>query len=288
MASRSHELVEIDRCLVLAPALSAAPSAARALAGLLINQAPAFDLQFTQTLGGLDCDLRGLPPKVDFSLAALADVARRFNLCRVSLHGHPLLTLNEPAIDCAGTRIILPPGVFLQATLEGEQALSEFVLENMGRSRRAADLFCGIGTFALRLAALMPVLAADADKPAIAALSDACRRKQGLKPVTAVVRNLVHNPLTPVELEDFDLLLFDPPRRGAEAQARQLAASRVTTIVAMSCDPLTFARDAAILVAGGYELRDVLPVDQFQWSAHVEISALFVRGSKPCRLGLKP
>jgi 23S rRNA (uracil1939-C5)-methyltransferase len=287
MASRSHQLVEIDHCLVLAPELHPALSAARAFARLLITDAPAFDLQFTNTRGGLDCDLRGLPRNLELPLAALADVSRRFDLSRVSVHGRPVLTLSEPAVDCAGTKIVLPPGAFLQATLEGEQALAQFVLEHLGKSRRAADLFCGVGTFALRLARTVPVLAVDADKPAIRALSDACRMAQGLKPVTAVVRNLFREPLTSDELQDVDLLVFDPPRQGAEAQVRQLAASRLKTIIAISCDPLTFARDAAILVAGGYELKDVLPVDQFQWSAHVEIAALFVRGSKPRRMGLK-
>jgi 23S rRNA (uracil1939-C5)-methyltransferase len=287
MALRSHQLVEIDHCLVLAPELHGALSAARAFAPLLITDAPAFDLQFTHTPNGLDCDLRGLPRNLELPLAALADVSRRFNLCRVSIHGRPALTLSEPAIDCAGTRIVLPPGVFLQATLAGEQALAEFVLEHFGKPRRAVDLFCGVGTFALRLARTVPVLAVDTDKPAIRALDDAYRMAQGLKPITAVCRNLFRAPLTPDELQDVDFLVFDPPRRGAEAQARQLAASRLKTIIAISCDPLTFARDAAILVAGGYELKDVLPVDQFQWSAHVEIAALFVRGSKPRRLGLK-
>ena len=156
-------------------------------------------------------------------------------------------------------------------------------MDRLGASRRAADLFCGIGTFTFPLARRLPVLAVDSDAHALEALTLAYRSGTGLKPIAAKKRNLFRDPVTASELDGIDLVLFDPPRQGAEAQARQIAASRCSRVIAVSCNPDTFTRDASILVAGGYTLMEVLPVDQFKWSAHLEIAALFARGSKPRR-----
>ena len=121
------------------------------------------------------------------------------------------------------------------------------------------------------------VTAFDSDRPAIAALQKAVRHTQGLRPVTAMVRDLFRDPLAPIELEPHDAIVFDPPRAGAEAQAREIARSTVKTVVAVSCEPRSFARDAAILLAGGYHLLEVTPVDQFAWSPHVELVGVFRR-----------
>jgi 23S rRNA (uracil1939-C5)-methyltransferase len=134
-----------------------------------------------------------------------------------------------------------------------------------------------VGPFALRLAETTRVSAFDSDKAAIAALQKAVRTTQGLKPITAAYRDLFREPLTAIELREFDGLVFDPPRAGAEAQAMEIAASGVRSVVAVSCDPTTFARDARILVDGGYRLITVTPVDQFAWSTHVEIVGVFRR-----------
>jgi 23S rRNA (uracil1939-C5)-methyltransferase len=185
-----------------------------------------------------------------------------------------------PFVKFAGIDVTPPPSAFLQATAASEQALKDFVLARLGASRRAADLFCGIGTFTFPLARRLPVLAVDSDARALEALTLAYRNGTGLKPIEAQMRNLLREPLTASELDGIDLVLFDPPRQGAEAQAKQIAASRCRRVIAVSCDPVTFTRDASILVAGGYALVEVLPVDQFKWSAHLEIAALFARGSK--------
>jgi 23S rRNA (uracil1939-C5)-methyltransferase len=280
MAARTHELVDIDACLVIAPELRMSLPAGRALANLLIHSAPSFDLQFTAALSGIDCDIRGLPRAQELPLAACVGISRQYGLCRISVHGQPAVSHAEPFIDCGGVTVPLPPGAFLQATQAGEQALAGFVIGHLGNVRRAVDLFCGVGTFALRLARSTPVLAVDNSKSAVEALMQAYRRNQGLKPVNGVVRNLSREPMTSDELGNADLVVFDPPRQGAEAQVMELAASRCKSIIGISCDPLTFARDAATLVGGGYELADVLPVDQFQWSSHLEVAALFKRGSK--------
>ena len=140
-----------------------------------------------------------------------------------------------------------------------------------------ADLFCGVGPFALRLAESARITAADNDAAAIAALQRAATGAQGLKPIEALARDLFRRPFATVELKRFDAVVFDPPRQGAEAQARTLAASSVATVVAVSCNPATFARDARILIDGGYRLKRVTPVDQFLYSAHVELVACFQR-----------
>jgi 23S rRNA (uracil1939-C5)-methyltransferase len=172
--------------------------------------------------------------------------------------------------------VVLPPGAFLQATQEGEAVLARLVAEHIGNAKAVADLFCGVGPFALRLAERARVTAADADAAAIAALRQAAKTP-GLKPVEAEARDLFRRPFAPDELKSFAAVLFDPPRQGAEAQARQLAASKVPLVVAVSCNAATFARDARLLVDGGYRLTSVTPVDQFRYSAHVEIVARFER-----------
>jgi 23S rRNA (uracil1939-C5)-methyltransferase len=280
MAANTHRLVPIDRCLVLVTELQAALPAAKELGDLFIVGTPAFDLQFTAVANGIDCDIRGIASNIDKHISQIAEIARRHGICRISVGGSPLLTLAVPFVEFDGIGVVPPPSAFLQATAAGEQALTDFVLTRLGASRRAVDLFCGIGTFTFPLARRLSVLAVDSDARALEALTLAHRNATGLKPIEAQRRNLFREPLTANELNAIDLVLFDPPRQGAEAQAREIAASRCRRIIAVSCDPVTFARDASILVAGGYTLVEVLPVDQFQWSAHLEIAALFTRGSK--------
>jgi 23S rRNA (uracil1939-C5)-methyltransferase len=167
----------------------------------------------------------------------------------------------------------LPPAVFLQATAAGEAMLAQLVLSACAGAKRIADLFCGVGPFALRLAEQARVFAADDDEPAIAALTRAAATSAGLKPIEAEARDLFRRPLVAAELKRFDAVVFDPPRQGAQAQSRALAESAVPLIVAVSCDRGTFARDMRILVEGGYRLAEVTPVDQFRYSEHVEIVA---------------
>ena len=158
-----------------------------------------------------------------------------------------------------------------------EATLAALVVEGVGKAKSVADLFCGMGPFTFRLAEKAKVFAADSDRAAIDALSKALRFASGLKPVTAKARDLFREPMVPVELKDMDAVVFDPPRAGAEAQARELARSKVPVVVAASCEPKTFARDASILIAGGYRLEKLTPVDQFAWSTHVELVGVFRR-----------
>jgi len=165
----------------------------------------------------------------------------------------------------------------LQATEKGEAELARLVLDYCAGAKSVADLFAGVGPFALRLAAAARIVAADDDEAALAALKGAAAAASGLKPVAVERRDLFANPLTPAELNRFDAVVFDPPRQGALAQSRTLAASRVPVIVAVSCNPGTFARDMRHLIDGGYRLTAVKPVDQFRYSAHVEIVARLER-----------
>ncbi len=183
-----------------------------------------------------------------------------------------------PTLQIGSARLILPPGAFLQATAAGETALARLVAAHCGGAVAVADLFCGVGPFALRLSERARVTAADNDAAAVTALRRAAAETQGLKPIEALERDLFRRPFLPIELKRFDAVVFDPPRLGADAQARQLAASTVPNVVAVSCNPTTFARDARILVDGGYRLVRVTPVDQFLYSAHVELVAKFSKG----------
>jgi 23S rRNA (uracil1939-C5)-methyltransferase len=183
---------------------------------------------------------------------------------------------NAPTIRMGLATLALPPGSFLQATQKGENELARLVVSHVGKAKSVTDLFAGVGPFTLRLAQNAKITAFDSDQPALDALARAAR-SPGLKPVETIRRDLFRSPVTSQELAKFDAAVFDPPRQGAEAQSRELAKSKIPIVVAVSCNAATFARDARILIDGGYKLREVTPVDQFRYTAHVEIVALFAR-----------
>jgi 23S rRNA (uracil1939-C5)-methyltransferase len=211
-------------------------------------------------------------------VAALARVAERHRLARLTRHGEMVAQHAVPTLRMGHARVALPPGSFLQPTVAGEAELARLVVEHCGKAGAVADLFAGVGPFALRLAERARVMAADSDEDAVAAIKRAAETTQGLKPVTAVARDLFRRPLVAAELKPFEAVVFDPPRQGAEAQARALADSSVPTVVAVSCNLTTFARDARILADGDYRLTRVTPVDQFRYSPHVELVARFKKG----------
>ena len=271
MRAKSHDVLDIEACPILVPSLQkTAPRVARALYTL----AGDCDVSITATDTGLDVSVkseRKLKP------SALAEYATTHKLARLTFNGETMYMTRPPAVRMAKSLVEVPPASFLQATLAAEETLSRLVLEGIGAAKSVADLFSGVGPFALRMAAQARVYAADNDRPAIEALRKAFNHTQGLKPLTAQVRDLFRDPLAPIELDPFDAVVFDPPRAGAEGQAKELARSRVKTVVAVSCEPKTFARDAAILIDGGYSLKRVTPVDQFAWSTHVEVVGVFRR-----------
>lgn len=275
-ALRAHHIVPIDHCPVLAPALAGAIPAAWSLAEALAPQGKPLDIQATATDGGLDMDVRGSGPLPPQRMQELARIAERHRLARLTRHGERVAQPAAPTLRIGRATVTLPPGAFLQATEKGEVTLAALVLEAVGAVSPVLDLFAGVGPFALRLAERARVTAADSDAEAIGALA-AAAKAPGLKPLQAVTRDLFRRPFVPPELSAYEAVVFDPPRQGAQAQAKELAAARVPLIVAVSCNPATFARDARLLVDGGYALGRVTPVDQFRYAAHVELVAAFTR-----------
>jgi 23S rRNA (uracil1939-C5)-methyltransferase len=276
-AANSHDIIPIDRCPILDPGLSDAIEAAWALAEPLISVGKPLDIQITASENGLDVDIRGSGPLPAKMIATLSRVAEEHRLARLTRHGELVLMRHPPMVAIGTARVTLPPGSFLQATVAGEETLAALVRERCKRAKHIADLFCGVGPFALRLAANSKISAFDSDAGAVAALQKAAASASGLKPVKAEARDLFRRPLMPQELRDFDAVVFDPPRQGAQAQAKQLAASKIPVVVAVSCNVATFARDARTLIDGGYRLEGVTPVDQFRHTAHVELVARFAR-----------
>ncbi|GAA3838791.1 hypothetical protein AFIC_002294 [[Pseudomonas] carboxydohydrogena] len=276
-AAGRHEIVPITHCPVLDPAMDGAIPAANAIAELLRPAGKPLDIQISATENGLDVDVRGSGPLDTALLAKLSALAKQHRLARLTRHGELVLLQAPPIVRVGRAGVTLPAASFMQPTQAGEDTLAALVMERCKGAKRIADLFCGFGPFALRLAEKFRVAAFDSDARAIAALNDAVRATQGLKPLTAEARDLFRRPLVPQELREFDCAVFDPPRQGAEAQSRQLAASRLTHLIAVSCNPATFARDANILLGGGFKLGEVTPVDQFRHTAHVELVARFSR-----------
>ncbi len=273
MAPRSHNLIDIVVCPILTPALANATAIARAIGSKLGN----CDVSLTAADNGLDVAVKVERKIAEEQMPKLAGLVAALNLLRLTVNGNLVAIQATPTMAIGRSLVTLPPGSFLQATKLGEETLSDLVMAGVGKAKTTADLFCGIGPFSLRLAAKTKITALDNDRAAIASLAQAARQTTGIKPLQPAVRDLMREPLVANELKEFDAVVFDPPRAGAEAQARQLAKSKVTTVVAVSCDPATLARDAEILMGGGYALKSVTAVDQFKYTSHVETVAVFGR-----------
>jgi 23S rRNA (uracil1939-C5)-methyltransferase len=276
-AANSHDVIPVDRCPILDPALTGALDAAWALAEPLIKVGKPLDIQITATNSGLDVDVRGSGPLQTAMITTLSKIAEKHRLARLTRHGELVLMRSAPVISIGAAQVTLPPGSFLQATGAGEETLATLVEKHAARAKHIADLFCGVGPFALRLAKKARIDAFDSDAGAVTSLQKAATATSGLKPVKAEARDLFRRPLMPPELREYDAVVFDPPRQGAQAQCERLAASKVPVVIAVSCNAATFARDARLLVDGGYRLEGVTPVDQFRHTPHVELVARFSR-----------
>ena len=273
MAEKTHDLVAIDHCPILVPRLARAPELAAGFGPLLGN----CDVVLTAMDNGIDVYVKADKQAVDQHFAQFRRMMETFGVIRVSVNAEVVSQSQGPMLAIGKARVAPPPGSFLQATALGEETLARLVLGHLGKSRNVLDLFCGVGPFALRIAERSRVHAIDSDKKAVGALAETLRNTTGLKPVVPETRDLFKMPLTFIELADYDCVVFDPPRAGAEAQCRQLAKSKVRNIIAVACDAQSFARDSKILIDGGYRLTSVTPVDQFKYSTHVEIVAHFTR-----------
>ena len=283
MAARSHDLVEIETCPLFAPGMAGALPAARTVASALVRPDGVLDLHVTATDTGLDIDLQGHGPLGDAERRRAIQAAVAADVARLSNHGALVVEQRAPRLQMGAAELVLPPGGFLQATAAGETAIAERVVAAIGPARRVADLFAGVGPFALRLIVESEVHAVDLAASSLEACAQAAGKMSHARPLTTEIRDLFKRPIEPADLARFDALVFDPPRAGAERQARALAAAKIPCVVAVSCNVDSFCRDAAILVAGGYRLERVDPIDQFRHSPHVEIVAVFRHAAKPTK-----
>ena len=281
-ARRTWSLVAIEVCPIADPRLVATLPALRRLAAPLFEHAKsAPTLHVTLTETGIDVDVTGVEARSG-GLSAdarmrLAAAAAEAGLARVTLAGETAYGARDPVVRFGRAAVVLPPGGFLQAVAEAEAAMAAFAVEAVRGASTVADLFCGAGAFTFPLAEHASVVAADASEPAVRALRAGAATAPGLKGVRAEARDLARRPVLAAELKRVDAVVFDPPRAGAPEQVREIAASSVATVVGVSCDPVSFARDAATLIAAGFRLERVLPVDQFLWSPHIELVGVFRR-----------
>lgn len=281
-ARRSWRLAPIEVCVIADPRLVAAFPALRRLAAPLFEQAQsAPTLHVTLTDSGIDIDITGVERRIGAlsadARAQVAAAAAEADFARVTLGGEMLYLARTPMIRIGRAGVALPAGGFLQAVAEAEAAMAGFVEEALAGAKSVADLYCGVGAFALRLAEDAAIAAFDISAPAVAALRAAQGAAPGLKAIAAEARDLTRRPVLAAELKRIQAAVVDPPRAGAAEQHRELAKSGVARVASVSCNPATFARDARILTDGGFTLVRVLPVDQFLWSPHVELVGVFHR-----------
>lgn len=274
-ARASDTIVAIPECQLLDPALLAAIPVAEELAVVGGSRKGELSVLVTASESGLDLAVTGGKPLDGQLRIDLAAVTERFGLARLAWEDEVVAMRHAPVQDLGGVKVMPPFGAFLQATKDGESALRDAVLEIVQGCDPVVDLFAGCGTFALPIARKAEVHAVEGSREMTAALDRGWREAQGLKRVTHEARDLFRRPLLPDELSKFGAAVIDPPRAGAEAQVQELAKSRIPVIAFVSCNPVTFARDAKILLEAGYALDWVQVVDQFRWSAHVELVGRF-------------
>ncbi len=268
----SHRIEPIRDCAVLVPEIMRALPMLKAIAHEVISRDGEVRFTVLAAGNGLDLDMvtpgkRALNAK---SRARIAELAPRSRILRVTLDGELIYAAERPMMTLAGVKVEPPPGAFVQAVAEAETAMVAEARAGIGRARRVVDLFAGLGTFTFGLASRARVLAVEHDRQLLAALADAARHASGLKPIETKPRDLFLDPLSPRELDAFDAVVFDPPRAGAKAQAQAIARSKVPTVVAVSCNPATLARDLRTLIDGGYRVQRIVGFDQFKYSHHVE------------------
>ena len=270
-AKGTDQIVGISTCPLVVPAIEDALPVLRDLTRLAASRSSEVKFHVTQTDTGLDLVVSGARPLRPEDAGHVSGLP----FARITWNDDLVAMQEQPEVRFAGIPVGLPPGAFLQATQDGEAALQSAVLDAVGDADEVADLFCGCGTFALPLAARAQVSAMESDASMVAALDKAWRRASGLRAVTAQRRDLFRRPVAASELRKFSAVVLDPPRAGAAAQIAQIAGSGVPVVAYVSCNPASFARDAAVLVKAGYQLDWLEMIDQFRWSAHTELAARF-------------
>jgi 23S rRNA (uracil1939-C5)-methyltransferase len=277
--AQSRRVVDLAECWILLPELFALLAPLRRLLATLLPDKRGCGVEIALADQGIDLLLTGIQAEGLAAIEALNDFAQAHTLARISVDGgYGAEARWEPrpvTVTLGGVAVGLPAGGFLQATADGEQALLDAVRDTVGAAKTVADLFSGLGTFALPLSTTARVLAAEGARDAILSLKSAAGAAQ--RPVVADHRDLFRRPYTAAELSRFDAVVLDPPRAGAKEQAEALAGAQCGRIAYVSCNPATFARDAKALIDGGWTLEGIRPVGQFRWSTHVELAAAFGR-----------
>jgi 23S rRNA (uracil1939-C5)-methyltransferase len=276
--AQSHNLVDLAECPVVEPRIILALPGLKRLLDPLVSRRGEARVTVTLTASGLDVSVDGIERTLSPPVrVGLARDAAALGLARVSIEDEPIYEALAPFLVFGTAEVDIPPAVFVQAVAEAEQAMAHLILAELGKVKTVADLFSGIGAFSFPLASKAKVFAVDSDKVALEALAKGVKKATGLKPITTLLRDLFREPLSRLELNEHDAVVFDPPRAGAEAQATMLAKSKVKIVIAVSCNPATLARDARVLIDGGYKLTKVTPIDQFLYSPHTEVVAVFRR-----------
>jgi len=283
-ARGSHRIEEVDHCLLLDPRLNGLVAPLRAAMGSFMKDEGRGDVIINAPDGAIDL-VFALPNRPDMKVhQAIVDFAQAHDIQRISwLHkgeATPEIMIERASVIARfgqDVPVALPPAPFLQPSKTGETALADFVRAHRGRARKMLDLYAGCGSFTFVLAETGTVHAVEANEAALKAMERSAGHAGIGGQITTETRDLSRQPLMDKELEDVDLLVFDPPRAGAKEQAEEIAKSAIPTVIAISCNPATFARDARALVDGGYRLDKIMPVDQFTWSSHVEVAAVFYK-----------
>jgi 23S rRNA (uracil1939-C5)-methyltransferase len=273
----SDTIVAIPSCTLLHPDILAAIPVFETLTRLGASRSAPVAIAVTRSDAGLDVGVSGAKLADGPLLVELGSLCEQNKLARLSWNAEVIAMRAAPTQTFGPASVTPPPAAFLQATRAGQEALTDAVLSVLNPAARVVDLFAGCGTFSLPAAQLAEVHAVEGEAEPLDALLAGAKSAAGLKPVSIEVRDLFRRPLLTGELNKFDAVIIDPPRTGAKAQTAELAQSSIGKIAFVSCNPVTFARDAATLIAGGYSLNWVKPVDQFRWSTHVELVASFSR-----------
>lgn len=276
-AKGSDIIVPVPNCEILVPEITDVIPALEKLTTLVASRKSEVALTLTASNTGLDVYLQSSQPLTQELRTKLAQLVESENIARLTWDDEPIAMRVPPSQTFGTASVTPPPGAFMQATKHGEASLLSAVLDTVSGAKRVVDLFAGCGTFTLPLAEQAEVHAVEGEQAMLTALDSGWRNAKGLKKVTTEARDLFRRPLEPDEFKGFDAVVIDPPRAGAEAQTRTLAKSDIPTVAMVSCNPVTFARDAATLSTAGFNLNWVQVVDQFRWSPHVEIAASFTR-----------
>jgi 23S rRNA (uracil1939-C5)-methyltransferase len=281
LSGRSHEIIDLAECPILRPEIAAALPAVRTALAPAMPAASEAKVHLAAVANGLDCAVEG-PPISEVARAKVMEALCEAGFIRAAWNGNVLFLAAAPFVVCGDVHVPLPADAFLQAVEACEHDMANWVIEALSEAKAVkngpiCDLFAGLGAFTFPAAKLVPVTAYEENASAVEAILAAAKHAKGLKPVSAVRRDLFRNPMGPLELNKFGAVIMDPPREGAEAQCRALTASKTASVAMISCNRASFARDAAILTGGGFRLTRLAAFDQFRFTAHVEIAALFSR-----------